>query len=75
MKEFPCRTTHSTTQDLLRLIDRIDATRVAALRIAIPKIVADNGVASGTVLTCTRLTRDAIEAGHLGYTLIIAERT
>jgi tetraether lipid synthase len=59
---------------LLKMIDRIDG-RIAALRIAAPKLLADNGVVPDAVLAYTRLVTDAIKAGQIGYTLIIAEKT
>jgi SAM-dependent methyltransferase len=70
------RTRHVESHDdsLLRMIDRIDA-RITALRIAAPQLLTENGAAPDTVLTYTRLVADAIEAGRLGYTLIIAEKT
>lgn len=68
------RHVESHDQCLLNMIDRIDA-RITALRIAAPTLLADHGVAPDAVLTYTRLARDAIEAGRIGYTLIIAQKT
>lgn len=68
------RRMESHDDSLLKLIDRIDAT-VTALRIAAPKLLADNGVIPDAVLAYTRLVADAVKAGRIGYTLIIAEKT
>ncbi|MCV6986927.1 methyltransferase domain-containing protein [Mycobacterium shinjukuense] len=70
------RTRHSESHDvsLLRMIDRIEA-RITALRIAAPTMLVDNGVQPDLVLTYTRLARTAVEAGQIGYALIIAEKT
>ncbi|WP_236054792.1 class I SAM-dependent methyltransferase [Mycobacterium sp. SM1] len=68
------RRTDSHDGSLLKMIDRIEA-RVTALRIAAPHMLADNGIQPDAVLTHTRLVRDAVKAGRLGYTLIIAEKT
>lgn len=59
---------------LLKMIDRIDA-RITALRIAAPTLLADNGVVPDAVLTYTRLAREAVRAGRIGYTLITAQKT
>ncbi|MDI3313361.1 MAG: methyltransferase domain-containing protein [Mycobacterium sp.] len=61
-------------ESLLPMIDRIEA-RITALQIAAPTLLTDNGVVPDAVLTHTRLARDAVMAGRLGYTLIIAEKT
>jgi SAM-dependent methyltransferase len=58
---------------LLRMIDRIEA-RITALRIAVPAMPADQGVEPDPVLAYSRLARDAVEAGHIGYALIIADK-
>ncbi len=68
------RHSESHHDSLLKMIDRIEA-RISALHIAAPKLLADNGVAHGAVLEYTRLVTDAVKAGHIGYTLIIAEKT
>jgi SAM-dependent methyltransferase len=67
---------HSESHDdsLLKMIDRI-AARITALRIAAPKLLADNGVVPEAVLAYTRRVTDAVKAGHIGYTLITAEKT
>lgn len=67
---------HSETHDnsLLRMIARIDA-RINALRIAVPTILTDNGVTPDTVLAFTAVAREAVKAGRIGYTLMIAEKT
>ncbi|OBJ81392.1 methyltransferase type 11 [Mycobacterium gordonae] len=59
---------------LLTMIERIDA-RITALRIAAPQLLADNGIQPDTVLAYTRLAADAVKAGRIGYTLMIAEKT
>ncbi|GAB7146554.1 class I SAM-dependent methyltransferase [Mycobacterium riyadhense] len=64
----------SHDESLLEMIDRVDA-RITALGIAVPKLLADNGVAPDAVLAYTRLVTDAVKAGRIGYTLIIAEKT
>lgn len=68
-------TRHVESHDysLLHMIDRIDA-RITALRIAAPTVLADNGVAPDSVLAFTVLAREAVKAGRIGYTLIIAEK-
>jgi SAM-dependent methyltransferase len=58
---------------LLRMIDRIEA-RITALRIAAPAMLADHGVQPDAVLAYTRLARDAVQAGQIGYALIIADK-
>jgi SAM-dependent methyltransferase len=70
------RTRHSESHDdaLLRMIERIDA-RITALRVAAPDLLADNGVQPDTVHAYTRLAREAVAAGRIGYTLIVAEKT
>lgn len=69
-------TRHIESHDdsLLQMIDHIDA-RITALRIAAPKLLADNGITPDTVLAYTRLATNAVKTGRLGYTLIIAEKT
>ncbi|WP_239657133.1 class I SAM-dependent methyltransferase [Mycobacterium riyadhense] len=62
----------SHDESLLEMIDRVDA-RITALGIAVPKLLADNGVATDAVLAYVRLVTDAVKAGRIGYTLIIAE--
>lgn len=64
----------SHDESLLKMIDRIDA-RITALRIAAPKLLADNGVVPDAVLAYTRLVADAVKAGRIGYTLMVAEKT
>lgn len=68
-------TRHIESHDhsLLTMIDRIDA-RITALRITAPTVLADNGVSSDSVLTFTSLAREAVKAGRIGYTLIIAQK-
>ncbi len=68
------RHVESHDESLLDMIDRIDA-RVTALGIAAPKTLADNGIKPDTVRAFTALARDEVNAGHIGYTLIIAEKT
>jgi SAM-dependent methyltransferase len=68
------RQIESHHDSLLKMIDRIDA-RITALRIAAPKLLADNGVAPDAVLAYTRLVTDAVKAGQIGYSLITAEKT
>jgi len=63
----------SHDESLLDMIDRIDA-RITALRITAPHILADNGVKPDTVRAFTTLARDEVNAGRIGYTLIIAEK-
>lgn len=63
----------SHDHSLLRMIDRIDA-RITALRIATPTLLTDNGVVPDTVLAYTALAREAVKAGRIGYTLMIAEK-
>lgn len=68
------RHTQAHDDGLLKMIERIDA-RITALRIAAPKVLADNGIQPDTVLAYTRLATDAVKAGRIGYTLMIAEKT
>ncbi|MFY2859104.1 hypothetical protein ACOJVU_04620 [Mycobacterium sp. THU-M104] len=56
------------------MIERTDS-RIAALRIAAPRTLADHGIQPATVLAYTRLATDALNAGRIGYTLMIAEET
>lgn len=68
------RHVESHDDSLLQMIDRVDA-RIIALRIVAPKTLADNGVAPDSVLAFTAVARDAVKAGRIGYTLIVAEKT
>lgn len=67
------RRIESHDHSLLDMIDRIDA-RITALRIAAPTLLADNGVVPDAVLAYTALAREAVKAGRIGYTLMIAEK-
>jgi SAM-dependent methyltransferase len=58
---------------LLGMIDRIEA-RITALRIAAPAMLADHGVQPDAVLAYARLARDTVEAGQIGYALIVADK-
>jgi hypothetical protein len=55
------------------MIDRIDA-RITALRVAAPAALAANQIQPDAVLAYTRLARGAVEAGRIGYTLMVAEK-
>lgn len=59
---------------LLTMIERIDV-QITALHIAAPQILADNGIGPDTVRAYTRLAADAVKAGRIGSTLMIAEKT
>ncbi|QUR68691.1 class I SAM-dependent methyltransferase [Mycobacterium spongiae] len=68
-------TRHVESHDgsLLAMIDRVDA-RITALRIMAPTVLADNDVSPDSVLAFTALAREAVKAGRIGYTLIIAHK-
>ncbi|KAA8957720.1 class I SAM-dependent methyltransferase, partial [Mycobacterium sp.] len=67
------RHTQAHDDALLKMIERIDA-RITALRITAPQILTDNGIEPDTVQVYTRLATEAVKAGRIGYTLMIAEK-
>lgn len=67
------RHVESHDQSLLEMIDRIDA-RLTTLAMASPKMLADNGIQPETARAFTALARAEVEAGRLGYMLMIAEK-
>ncbi|BCI92808.1 radical SAM protein [Mycobacterium persicum] len=67
------RHVESHDRSLLDMIDRIDS-RITALAIAVPDTLADNGIQLDTVRAFTALARSEVQAGRLGYTLMIAEK-
>lgn len=58
---------------LARMIDDLEA-RLKLLRMTAPQQLADAGVQVEAVLRHTRLARNAVDDGRLGYTLLIADK-
>lgn len=70
------RTVHTERHDeaIARMIDEIDA-RLRLLRMTAPGRLADAGVDVSAVLRYTKLARQAVADGLIGYALLVAEKT
>jgi arsenite methyltransferase len=69
------RTVHTERHDeaIARMIDEIDA-RLRLLRMTAPARLADAGVDVPAVLRYTKVARQAVADGRIGYALLIAEK-